>query len=168
MRVEWADTLENRQLFLAHNAFSINIHVACPRGQVLFTESRVREVLGSHFTDSEMNLEGFLFLDQGHLVAGGTRISESGASDARSQVHHGGDTCLSRWGCSPGQVWPGRAGDGGWAWGLPLPLPAFLQCSLGTCWAPGSAWMLGVMGSWRTACASPRGLTIDPEMDLTP
>ena len=68
----------------------------------------------------------------------------------------------------PGRYGLGGRGMGAGARGLPLPLPAFLQCSLGTCWAPGSAWMPGVMGSWRTACASPRGLTIDPEMDLTP
>lgn len=103
-----------------------------------------------------------------YLVAGGTRRSESGASDARSQVHHGGDTCLQGGAAVPGRYGLGGRGMGAGARGLPLPLPAFLQCSLGTCWAPGSAWMPGVMGSWRTACASPRGLTIDPEMDLTP
>jgi len=67
-----------------------------------FTDGALREALGSRFTDGALNLDGILFLDQGHRVAGGNRRSESRDSDARSQVHCGGDTCLPRWGCSPG------------------------------------------------------------------
>lgn len=38
----------------------------------------MREALGSLFTDGELNLDGILFLDQGHRVAGGSRRSNLG------------------------------------------------------------------------------------------
>ena len=71
VRIERACTLENSQSFLAHSEFLVNTHVACPCGEVLLTECWVRETLGSHFTDGEMNVEGILLLDQGHRVGGG-------------------------------------------------------------------------------------------------